>query len=210
MRGFPAAQSYVVPVLEAFNFIGHLVEPDAWDESESNAVRLGQRGRVDPKARQRGLKAIKVMRSLSETGLINLIYTDDQRRRVPYVQSSGYWLTAIYPDPVGTGEGMIELDDRYIHPCVVDIRQIITRRSPRAGGGARRGFSDFDTALDEYFADNPTSKVNADVISELGQSHKDLCWPGKTVTHERINDARSRAKARVSIGKNGGRTPDGE
>lgn len=210
MRGFPTAQSYVVPLLEAFNFVGHLVEPTAWDKTESSAVRLGWKGRGDPKARQRGLKALNVMRNLAETGLINLIYTDDQRRRVPYFQSCGYWLTAIYPDPKSTGEGMIELDDRIIHPCVVDIRQIIGRRPGGMGRVKRRGFKDFDLALDEYFSNNPTAKLNANVISELGQSHKDLQWPGKTVMHERINDARDRAKARVSVGINTGRTPDGE
>ena len=210
MRGFPTAQSYVVPLPEAFNFIGNLVEPTAWDKTESSAVRLGRKGMVDPKARQRGLKALNVMRNLAETGLINLIYTDDQRRRVPYFQSSGYWLTAIYPDPKSTGEGMIELDDRDMHPCVVDIRQIIGRRTARIGRTTRRGFKDFDFALDEYFTRNPTAKLNAEVISELGQSHENLQWPGRTVTHERINDARDRAKARVSAGMNAGRTPDGE
>lgn len=210
MRGFPTAQSYVVPLLEAFNFVGNLVESTAWDMTESSAVRLGRRGKVHPKARQRGLKALKVMRNLSETGLINLVYTDDQRRRISYSQSSGFWLTAIYPDPVGTGEGMIELDDRYVHPCVVDIRQILNRRSQRGSSTARRGFNDFDLALDGYFTDNPISKVNGEVIFELGQSHTNMRWPGRTVMHERINAARDRAKARLLVTANNGRTPDGE
>lgn len=212
MRGFPTAQRYVVSLLEGFNLVGHVVEPKAWDESESNAVRLGQRGKVDPTARRRGLKVLGIMRNLAESGLANLIYTDDQRRRVPYSQSSGYWLTAIHPDPLGTGEGFIELDDRYVHPCVVDIRQFNIKRSlgdaPRSG--RKRGFLDFDTALKEYFRNNPVGKLNADVIYELGRSHANLRWPGKTVTHERINDARSRAETHVSVNANNERTPDGD
>jgi hypothetical protein len=211
MRGFPTARSHVVPLLEAFNFLGYLVEPIAWDESESSAVRIGQRGKVDRRVRHRGFEALKIMRNLSEAGLINLIYTDEQRRRVPYYQSSGYWLSAIFPDPAGTGEGMIELDDRYIHPCVADIRQIAAWRSARTiRTGPKRGFAQFDTALDEYFTNNPTAKANAEVIFELGQTYADMRWPGKTVMHERINDARNRASARIKVGTDSGRTPDGE
>lgn len=197
MRGLATAQSYVVPLLEGFNFVGHLIEPKAWDESEAFAVRLGKKGMVDPKARHRGLNALKIMRNLAESGMINLIYTDDQRRRVPYFQSSGYWLTAIYPDPVGTGEGMIELDDRYLHPCIVEIGRIakwrLAARSARTG--PKRAFLEFEAALEKYFQCNPTSKRNADVRHELGKESPSLKWPANSRMHELINEARDRAKA---------------
>lgn len=211
MRGLSTTQKYVVPLLEAFNFVGYLVEPQTWTGSEAGAVRLGQRRKVDPDARRRGLKALGIMHKFAESGIINLIYTDDQRRRVPYFQSAGYWLTAIYPDPLGNGEGMIELDDRYIKPCVVDIRQIIASRHPNktTKTGPKRRFIPFRTALDGYFKNNSTAKSNAEVIHELGQTHADELWPRKTLTHELINEARDRAKAQASVRINPDRTTDG-
>jgi hypothetical protein len=211
MRALAATHHFIVPLLEGFNFVGYLVEPTAWDESEAGAVRLGQRRKVDPDARRRGLKALSVMRTLAENGTINLIYTDGQRRRVPYFQSSGYWLSAIYPDPVGDGEGMIELDDRYIHPCVVDIRKIIAWRSQAEAfrTGPKRSFLEFEAALEKYFQSNPISKRNAEVRHELGKESPSLKWPAETRMHELINDARDRAKAGFQASVTPERTPDG-
>ena len=196
MRRTPAARDNIVPLLEAFNFIGSRTHPHSWDSSEAVSVRLGQRKAVASESRRRGLSALRTMRSLAENGTINIIYSDDQRRRVPYFQSAGYWLTAIYPDPVGTGEGLIELDDRHLHPCVVDVSRIIQWRVPtsQAKPGPKRRFEPFYVELDEYFSCNSTSKQNKEVIYEL--AHLSIEWPRGTMLHQRINEARDRALAR--------------
>jgi hypothetical protein len=198
MRKMSANLNSVVSVLQAYNFVGLRRISAAWDETEAVAIRLGQRAKAAQEVRRRGLEAIRHMRDLAESGVINLIYTDDQRKRISYSQNTGFWLTAIHPDPTGSGEGMIELDDRYLHPCVVDIRQILHWRLPAKTptSGPKRGFLEFDAALNRYFGCNPTSTLNADVIRDLGKVNPKLKWPGKTTMHERINEARDRANGK--------------
>lgn len=211
MRKMSANQISVMSVLQAYNFVGSRRISAAWDETEAVAIRLGQRAKANPEVRRRGHEAIRLMRDLAESGIINLIYTDDQRRRISYPQSTGFWLTAIYPDPTGTGEGMIELDDRYLHSCVVDVRQILNWRLPtnRPRTGPKRGSLQFDAAVDGYFACNPTSTRNAEVIRDLGKADPTLRWPGKTTMHERINEAREHAKARFRSGQTPNQIVDG-
>lgn len=203
MRKMSENQNSVVSVLQAYNFVGSRKISADWDETEAFAIRLGQRAKAASEVRGRGLEALRLMIDLAESGVIEFIYTDDERRRIRYSQSTGFWLTAIYPDPTGTGEGMIELDDRYLHPCVVDVGQILHWRlqnnAPKTG--PKRGFLQFDAALDRYFVCNPTSTRNADVICDLGKDNPKLIWPGKTTMHERINDARDRANGN-SVGFN--------
>jgi hypothetical protein len=137
------------------------------------------------------------MRTLAENGTINLIYTDAERRRVPYFQSAGYWLSAIYPDPIGSGEGVIELDDRYLYPCVVDVSQIITwcPKIAKAFPGPKRKFEAFDGALDDFFANNPITVAAKEIRNTLSKTFKGE-WPQSTTQHGRINEARQRARAK--------------
>ena len=198
MRRMPAHDN-IVSLLSAFNLIGRHAHTTTWDESEASAIRLGRAAKASSESRHRGRDALRLMRQLAENGTINLIYTDDQRRRVPYFQSPGYWLTAIYPDPIATGEGMIELDDRYIYLSVVDIRQITKWQNPipNAATGPKRRFLPFEAELDKYFSFNPISNKNTEVISDLRHSSTQFDWPKKTMMYEFINDARDRAKARI-------------
>ena len=199
MRRFSASNNQMVSLLDAFNFIGRRMR-DNWDGSEAAALRLGQRAKAPNSVHERAHVAMRAMRMFAENGTIDLIYTDQQRRRVPYSQSTAFWLTAIYPDPVGTGEGSIELDDRDHYPCMVNIGQLAKWRSSAARTQARSSqkFAAFSDAADKYFETNFSAK-NGDVIEfvrKLLSSSPD--WPSKAWQHELIHRARKKARAILS------------
>jgi hypothetical protein len=210
MRKAPQIGGRIVSILDAFNFIGMRLSPLDWDQSESKAIRLGQRAKTDPESRLRGLKALQYMQNLIELGDIKLTYTDDQRRRVCYSEHTSYWLTAIYPDPVGSGEGMIQLDHSDIYFGMVDISGIIDWSNPnKKTPGRTPRFQEFDEALDLFFTNNSIETKKSSIINEIRLISKNIDWPGRSVMYVRIDEARARARERfryLNSGISSGRT----
>jgi hypothetical protein len=200
MRASTRPKSNFVSLLEAFNLIGRRMMGSDWDGSESGAIRYGQRTKVDPAIRKRGLTVLSVLRELVTDGSLPLIYTDEQRRRVPYYENTGFWMTALYPDPNGTGEGLIELDDRYMHHCVVSIATL-AKRMPRPSSTRRPGptsdFTSFEAAIEDFFNSNSIKASNPCVWQHAKQVLAGCGkWPSKSWGNDLINKGRERHEKR--------------
>lgn len=187
-------KSTVVSLPVAFNTIGRLLYGKAWRGHEVVAIRLGQQSKARSDARQRGLKALDVMRILAEDGRVGLFYTDEAGRRVPYFQSRGPWLTNLYPDPMGIGEGQIELGDREIRNCVADVSSLKPSLFVKPGNpktGPKGKYSAFDAACAQFFRDHSIQFLNKAVWDFVRKIVKlDEPWPGKSWGNDLINAAR--------------------
>lgn len=181
MRDLILPKPNVVSLLDAFNTIGCRIFGPEWDGGEAAAIRLGQRSRAEPNVRRRGLDVLGAMRFFAENGWLGLIYTDEFGRRVPYSQSAGFWLSGIYPDPMGTGEGLIELDDRQIQPCVVDVsalKQWRFKKPKRSSTGPKRKYTAFAEVCVEFFQSNGIGFINEAVWQYAKDSlQRDDPWP---------------------------------
>jgi hypothetical protein len=153
------------------------------------------------------------MRHCAENGWLRLIYTSHDRRRVPYFESSGYWLSAIYPDPVGTGEGMIELDDRYLQPCVADVSALKkwpSMRSADVKTGPKSKFTIFEDKCAEFFNSHRISAPNEEVRAFVRDAMNGKGeWPKKSRRNELIGQARDNQRALDRVVRNSGQMPVG-
>jgi hypothetical protein len=195
MRDIDLPDSNIVSLLVAFNSIGRRLFGREWNNTEADAIRLGQRSKVEPEARQRGLAALKLLDRLAEDGTVNLIYTDGSNRRVPYFQNAGYPITAIFPDPVGTGEGMVQLNHEDICYCVADVRglnQWRVKRRKSAATGPKRKFGKFEAACTEFF--RTCSARNNEPVWQFAKAQllRDDPWPRDSWGNTLINQAREK------------------
>ena len=204
-----AGDSRLITLLDLFNLVGQKVFQDNWNRDEAAAIRVGRRSSVDRGAYRRGQHVLKILRHFAESGQVSLIYTDRANLRVPYSQTVGYWLTNIFPDPLGTGEGQIELNDSDILPCVAIVHGLKNWKlaSPKAHKtGPKRQFAEYDAELDRIFSEIPIDSKPIEVRSIL-QSFKGH-RPQRETEYRRIEEARERAKVKfrsIGISDNSGR-----
>lgn len=191
-------QPVAVSLVELFNRLGRREFGNDWSGEEAAAIRLGRRSETNPRAYSRGKKVITLMREMAEVSSIKLIYTDHARARIPYGSAPGYWLTNIFPDQHGTGEGFIELDDRETYPCFAVVGRTAIRDARSVKQGRPRQFAEFDAALDALFTEFPQSTSRKEIIHALTRTFQGE-WPKRTTVYFRIDEAIQRAKARVRL-----------
>lgn len=186
----------IVTLLCAYNLIGRYLHGPDWSGEEVAAIKLGQRSHFSRDIRLRGLEALNLLKELVSNGLLNPIYTDQAGLRVPYHGAVGYWITDIFPDPLGAGEGMIELNDQDIYPCVIDISGFGRKfddaaRQVKNGPKARFGL--FAQAVSEFFDTHPVTSENWEAWDFARRKlDKDDAWPKPTWGNELINRAREK------------------
>ena len=184
-----------ISLLLAFNMIGRRMFGSEWNGQEAAAVRLGQKHKACAQARERGFLALKAMRIAADNGALPIIYTNDDRQRVPYFDNVNYWITALHPDPIGSGEGMIELDGRYLYPVIVDVSGLgkWCVATTRGKTGPRSKYHQFKEIIEEFFRIHPTSQTNSAAWNYAGEKLKgEKALPGRSWGNDLIDRARER------------------
>lgn len=185
----------LVHLRTAFDLLGRHRFGGAWSLDTFMAVRVGFKD-VTADHLARGRWALKALVQCVENGWLPLIYYPVNRRIRYFDDRDGPSLEALYPQPTDEEGGLIELAKGKMYSCMVDINGFESTLRARFGQkssrkrGPDRQFKELDEALEQYFSENPTSKKNIDVYSELRSQKVTLDWPGKTVRNERINEAK--------------------
>lgn len=192
----------IVHLRTAFDILGRHRFGDGWSTTMFMVVRIGTKG-FSADERARGDWALRALVQCVENGWLPLVYFPENRRVRYFENSDGPSLHALYPQPTDEEGGVIELTKGEFYPCMVDIsnfKQMLRTKFGQKSGrkrGPTRTFNEVDEALNQYFEQNPSSKSNMDVYSELKAEKPTLLWPGKTVRNERINEARHLARMKV-------------
>jgi hypothetical protein len=201
----------IVSLRTAFDLIGKHRFGPLWTKDMVTIVRLGRRtGRKDE--RVRGLWALKALRQCVENGWLPLTYFSNDRRLHYFEGSGGLALHAVYPQPTDGAEGQVELARGGIFPCVVhtrgfgDLLRDKFAKPIASQTGPRRGFLEFDKALDQFFESHPLDMRERDVIAELNKAAPPLMWPSRGTVYRRICEAKERARERMLFANNLGRT----
>lgn len=201
----------IVTLRTAFDLIGKHRFGSLWTKDMATTVRLGRRT-ANRDERARGQWALRALRQCVENGWLPLIYFSNGRRLRYFEGSGGLALHALYPHPTDGAEGQVELARGSIFPCAVDARDFgdILRNKfakPNANQtGPRRGFLEFDKALDQFFEMYPLDMRERDVIADLSKAAPTLNWPSRGTVYRRIGEAKARAREQILSASNLGRT----